>query len=1634
MKSIKKIVCILMITALILTSMPLSFISSAAGSVQADASLVLNRPQASVIVTEVTRVAYQTNSMKAPSGNNSVIVQSTPSGIPYLSSTRRTLGYAGETPVSTTIVFTPGVELEETPVLSCTNSTVKWTGPVYSNGTYTWTVTGGTAMSGTNLVFDVRYVYSEVNPITGITYTHTYYTSGTSYVEPIATPAGLYSVKRTYSDWVVGTTTQNRSYLATYMLGKNTYGSIYDNGEPDGSVAFATSAWADGASWTDEYGMMQKMDDSDANRDYNISYKVDSNRAMSTVYFDKSINSTLSDLNLRTVTAVMNQASESDERVTVTSKDTYVLDGFVASADDSDEELDLTSDSIQAAQLNVTKPTGSLFGIASNFTSYFTGAGPVSDNTTADYTVVYHYQTAAGWNDVRVSHAYNLRIVTYNKGALRTLVENIQSTDPTVMITGVPSGDYKGYNPQYWYFSSGWEAFSNALNAARSCLDKPNVTQSEIDAAYQELSAAYENLEMQTADYTIAGAYYNQAINKNPNNYTLASWAKLQTLLDSYRPDYSVLYQPAVDKMGADLKAAMDALEERYADYSEFNALLSTVNTLERRALTVYGRDAAQVYSGWSNLVSVLTKSGCSYNDLDGYTVEDMLLISDQAKVDGYVLLVERALNALGMASADYTNATKAESAYRVINKNYVVSDIEVNLTEAYNNLVALHGLDITHQSEINMATSTLNYWLDQVEYKPADTAAAQELLNYAYGLDRSLYSDFSGVDTAIDNLLSKLDLDIRYQSEINRAVSALQSAIDKLLTNSADYSLVDEAIEAVADRERLIIETYEDSYGFTAETFYANWNTVTTAIGNVVRGLDVTKQTQVDNYATAINNALAGLRENTADYSQVTEIQNEAYNLCTSGSSLYTEASINRLLGIYMGVTANLPISQQTTVDGFVVSIRQAIDELEFLPANYSSVNTQLDNANAKIAADEAYSQAHPGYTLYTNESLANVYVAIAEVVDGLDIRYQTTVNGYATDISNAVNALEYAPADYTAVYEALAAVPADTSIYTTLSLTTLNTVIKGINYTYTADKQASVDKYVTNINNAIGKLKLKSASYTAVNAAISAVPTNASLYTEDSWQALQDQLNAVVTGYDITRQSEVDKMAENINTALSLLAYKSADYTNVNNAKTQIPADLSIYTEESINALNKALDDVDYYCNITQQTTVDAYASAITKAIAGLKEISANYDAVTEAINAANAKIDTGLYTDDSVTAVQNAIDAVVNGYGITKQAEVTAMAEAINTAVSAMQYKNADYSAVDTAIENANAKINSGLYTDESVSDVQEKINAVVTDYDITKQAEVTAMAEAINTAASAMQYKNADYSNLNSAIENAEVEIAKGWYTDDSVAALNSEIEKVTYNLDVTHQLEVNNWTDNIVKATKDLTKKLADYTELQKILNLLDNSTSEIYTISYINFDEVMASINDYRNNSVKMDITIDRQSEVEEMVSMLQGLIDSLVPAPTEMFAFTDSVSIRTVGNVNYVYGFRTSMTDSQLKNGGYYEAENVTVATERSSSRYLGTGSKITVTYGSGKTEEYIIIIFGDLDGNAKIDTSDAMYLADALTGESAPLTDAEKLAANVYGSGSRITVNDQDYNALCAVAAGEMSIDQSTGKAIEN
>ena len=257
--------------------------------------------------------------------------------------------------------------------------------------------------------------------------------------------------------------------------------------------------------------------------------------------------------------------------------------------------------------------------------------------------------------------------------------------------------------------------------------------------------------------------------------------------------------------------------------------------------------------------------------------------------------------------------------------------------------------------------------------------------------------------------------------------------------------------------------------------------------------------------------------------------------------------------------------------------------------------------------------------------------------------------------------------------------------------------------------------------------------ADYTAVDAAIArATALDSSLYT--NYSAVEDSINSVDRAKSKAQQTEVDAMAKAIEDAIAALQYKDADYTKVDAAIAKANA-LNKNDYKDFSGVEAAVNAVVRDKNITEQSEVDAMAKTIEDAIAALQYKDADYTKVDAAIAKANA-LNKDNYKDFS--AVETAVNAVVRDKNITEQSEVDAMAKAIEDAIAALQYKDADYTKVDAAIAKANA-LNKNDYKD--FSGVEAAVKAVVRGKNITEQSEVDKMAKTIEDAIAALEKKTA-----------------------------------------------------------------------------------------------------------------------------------------------------------------------------------------------------------------------------------------------------------------------------------------------------
>ena len=193
--------------------------------------------------------------------------------------------------------------------------------------------------------------------------------------------------------------------------------------------------------------------------------------------------------------------------------------------------------------------------------------------------------------------------------------------------------------------------------------------------------------------------------------------------------------------------------------------------------------------------------------------------------------------------------------------------------------------------------------------------------------------------------------------------------------------------------------------------------------------------------------------------------------------------------------------------------------------------------------------------------------------------------------------------------------------------------------------------------------------ADYTKVDEAI----TKAKALNKDDYKdfsAVDSAVNAVVRDKNITEQSDVDKMAKDIEDAIAALQYKDADYTKVDEAIAKANA-LNKDDYKDFTAVEAAVKAVVRDKNITEQSEVDAMAKAIEDAIAALQYKGADYTKVDAAIAKANA-LNKNDYKDFS--GVEAAVKAVVRGKNITEQSEVDKMAKDIEDAIAALEKKPA------------------------------------------------------------------------------------------------------------------------------------------------------------------------------------------------------------------------------------------------------------------------------------------------------------------------------------------------------------------------
>ena len=271
---------------------------------------------------------------------------------------------------------------------------------------------------------------------------------------------------------------------------------------------------------------------------------------------------------------------------------------------------------------------------------------------------------------------------------------------------------------------------------------------------------------------------------------------------------------------------------------------------------------------------------------------------------------------------------------------------------------------------------------------------------------------------------------------------TSVTSNVAVIKYNSADYTGYDAAVASVP----AILSIY------TEESVAKLQNVL-----NVdVSGKLSYEQNIVDEQTQAILNAISALELKCADYSQL----DKALGTIPNDLSIYTDESLAELNVILESIDKNLDITNQSQIDEWTKQVETAVKNLKIKPADYT-------------ALDEVISKIPDNLSLYTDESVIDLEKVLNDINRELDITQQEQVDNYVTIVEQAIANLNYKPADYSLVFDAIATIPKDLSIYTPESVAVLESVIDGVDYSLDITQQEKVDEYAVQIRQAVENLE---------------------------------------------------------------------------------------------------------------------------------------------------------------------------------------------------------------------------------------------------------------------------------------------------------------------------------------------------------------------------------------------------------------------------------------------------------------------------------------------------------------------------------------------------------------------------------
>lgn len=383
-----------------------------------------------------------------------------------------------------------------------------------------------------------------------------------------------------------------------------------------------------------------------------------------------------------------------------------------------------------------------------------------------------------------------------------------------------------------------------------------------------------------------------------------------------------------------------------------------------------------------------------------------------------------------------------------------------------------------------------------------------------------------------------------------------------------------------------------------------------------------------------------------------------------------------------------------------------------------------------------------------------------------------------------------------------------------------------------------------------------------------------------------------------DASYQSDIDSMTDEINSYLSKIRVTWSDYSAVDEAIAAAAAvDRDLYTDESLARLDAAVASVKRHCDVADKDLIYEYVKNIDLAIQNLEEKIGDYSGMNEAVSAAES-IDRSLYTEESLSALDQAVEAARNADKTDDQSIINEYTQSITEALEKLEYKPADFSPLNGILNTANS-INRRFYTPESLAELDRAVAAIDYGLTIDKQEQVSEWALQIESAINKLEYLPADYSAVNAAVEKAE-KLDRRYYSELSLIALNAAINSVDYNLNITEQSKVNFYAQKIENAILSL-EYAAVVLRHEPCGVIVSATAKEIDPDTVLSVEEVDSSEHEGTNfavgGSIKSlhfyDIKLVLEAQIVQpdgTVSVKIRLADGVDPAKCKVYHVTDDI------------------------------------------------------------------------------------------------------------------------------------------------